>query len=433
MWKSGLAAAFVLLAADAGAQTEADLRAAFEGKEVVVLLDMPGSSSGVDIYPQRRPTMKADSYSREVRQYGVAIRKGGTTMVTKVRVRDEHIEFQLGGGGAASSFIGNMLFRPTPKSQREYTLEIKPDRTAAETAELDNLRRRREAADATAKENAERAEAERRAREGSRFNIRYETRLTAAQMTPDSIRAALKEYVQFAPTSTEPAPKPTGSPAGPPAGVSTPPPPPTPAKDPDAERKTKPLVVMIKGILGDDETIGAGFIVGTANDRLYIATANHVVRRGGAEIKNVLVLFNWLPGEWTEAKLLDSADSNLDLAVLAVENLKRLSADRLAFDRLASAPPAVQQGVLFIGYGGSVSWHTRAAPDAISRLSGETIYFQSAFLVQGDSGGVLVTEDWRILGMLRSVNPGEANALAVQRILDKLREWNYPVALTAAR
>ena len=89
----------------------------------------------------------------------------------------------------------------------------------------------------------------------------------------------------------------------------------------------------------------------------------------------------------------------------------------------------MQQGVFFIGYGGSVAWHTRAAPDAISRLSGETIYFQSAFLVPGDSGGILVSEDWRIVGMLRSDNAGEANALAVARILDKLREWNYPVAL----
>jgi S1-C subfamily serine protease len=425
MWKPWLAAAFILLAADAGAQTEADLRAAFEAKEIVVLLDMPGSSGGVDIYPQRKPTMKASDYYRDVKQHGVAIRKGSATMVTKVRARDEHIEFQLGGGGATASFMTNMLWRPRPKSQREYALEVKPDRTRAETTELENLRKTREAADLADKQKAAQAEAERRASEGSRFNIRYENKLTAAQMTPDSVRAALKEYVQFSTTPPDPTPKPAPGP--------TPPPVTAPVKDPDAERKTRPLVVMIKGMLGEDETIGAGFIVGTANDRLYIATANHVVRRGGAEIKPVRVLFDWLPGEWIDAKLLDSADSGLDLAVLAVENLKRLSADRLIFDRLASAPPVVQQGVFFIGYGGSNAWHTRRAPDAVSRVSGETIHFQSAFLQQGDSGGVLVSEDWRILGMLRSDASGEANALAVQRVLDKLREWNYPVALTGPR
>ena len=418
----GLATTCLLLGVNAAAQTEAELRVAFEGKEVVVKRDMPGSSSGVDVYPQRKPMIKADEWARDLRRYGVSIKKDTATMITKVRVRDEHIEFQLGGGGAGAGFPSGFSIGRPQVSAREYQLQIKTDRTEAENQELEGLRKRREDAERRAKEEADKAEAARRASEGSRFNIRYDTRITAAQMTPDSVRAALQEYVQF--SATPPVTPPT--PAGPAA-------PPAPVKDPQAERKTKPLVVMIKGTLADEDTIGAGFIVGTANDRLYIATANHVVRRGGNEMKGVRVLFDWLPGEWIEAKLLDSADSNLDLAVLAVENLKRLSADHLAFDRLAPAPPTVQQGVFFIGYGGGTAWHTRRAVDAISRVSGETIHFQSAFLVQGDSGGVLVTEDWRILGMLRSDQAGEANALAVQRILDKLREWNFPVTLSAPR
>ena len=423
----GLATACVLLAVNAAAQTEADLRTAFEGKDVLVKRDMPGSSSGVDVYPQRKPMIKADEWARDLRRYGVSIKRDSTIMITKVRVRDEHIEFHLGGGGANTGFAtGISMIRPQ-MSAREYQLQTKPDRTEAENQELEALRRRREEADRRAKEEADKAEAARRASEGSRFNIRYDTKITAAQMTPDSVRAALQEYVQFSLTAPVPT-APASPPAGPPAPTS-PAAPAAPVRDPQAERKTKPLVVMIKGILAEEETIGAGFIVGSANNRLYIATANHVVRRGGNEIKNVRVLFDWLPGEWTDAKLLDSADSSLDLAVLAVENLKNLSADHLTFDRLASAAPTVQQGVFFIGYGGSTAWHTRRAPDAISRVSGETIHFQSAFLVPGDSGGILVTEDWRILGMLRSDQAGEANALAVQRVLDKLREWNYPVAL----
>ena len=425
MWKLALTIACLLFAVDAAAQTEADLRAAFEGKQVLVKMDMPGSSEGVDIYPQRKPTMKADSYVRELNRYGVSIRKNTTTMVTKVRVRDEHIEFQLGGGGASTGGFGPGLRFTVPKSRREFELETKVDRTQQENAELDALRKRREDQDKANKEQAEKAEAQRRASEGSRFNIRYETKLTAAQLSPDAVRAALKEYVQF--ELTEPAPvapsPPASTTSSPPAGPAT------PAKDPQAERKTKPLVVMITGKIGEDDTIGAGFIVGIANDRMYIATANHVVRSGGKEISDLRVLFDWLPGEWTEARLLDSADSNLDLAVIVVPNVKRLSADHLVFDRLAPGAPAVQQGVLFIGYGDAVSWHTRRAPDVISRLSGETIFFQSAFVRPGDSGGILVSEDWRIVGMLRSISAGESNALAVARILDKLREWNYPVAL----
>ena len=423
MWQLALTTACLLFAADAAAQTEADLRAAFESKQVIVKIDMPGSSSGIDIYPQRKPMMKADEYSRELRRYGVSIKKDTTIMVTKVRVRDEHIEFQLGGGGAGTGGLPGGLMFSAPKSRREAELEVKVDRTQQEAQELEALRKRREDADKAAKEQAAKQEAERRATEGSRFNIRFESKPTAAQLTPDAIRAALKEYVQFELTSPAPPPPPIGPTTNAPAGPAA------PVRDPQAERKTKPLVVMITGKIGEDDTIGAGFIVGIGNDRMYIATANHVVRSGGKEITGLKVLFDWLPGEWTEAKLLDSADTNLDLAVIVVQNVKRLSADHLVFDRLAPGAPAVQQGVFFIGYGDSISWHTRRAPDVISRVSGETIYFQSAFVRPGDSGGILVSEDWRIVGMMRSISAGESNALAVARIIDKLREWSYPVAL----
>jgi S1-C subfamily serine protease len=421
------AALLLLSAGTAAAQTEQDLRGAFEGKEIRLKIDMPGSSNGVDVYPQRKPMLKADEWVKELRQYGVAIPKDSTTIVTRVRVRDEHIEFQLGGGGA-SSYGPGVRFVPTRKSAREVELEMKPDRNPREARELEDLMRQRRVADERAKQQAEQAAATRRASEGSRFNIRYETKITPAQLTPDAVRAALKEFVQFE-TMTASPPPPASAPG---AKVELPATP--PAKtivDPDAERLPKQLVVMIKGQIGEEGTVGAGTIVGIRSDRMYIATANHVVRRGGNEIKDVRVLFDWLPGEWTAAKLLDTADHALDLAVLVIENAKRLSADHLVFDRLGAKPPRVGQGVFFIGHGASVTWHTRRAADAISGVSGETIRFQSAFLQPGDSGGVLVSEDWRIIGMLRSDNPGEADALSIQPIIDKLTEWNYPVALKA--
>jgi hypothetical protein len=410
-----LAMSFLLIAASAAAQSEDKLQAAFEGKQVVVKIDMPASSSGVDVQAQRNSALKAEEYYRELQRYGTAITKGTSIIVTKVKVQDKYIEFQLGGGGAGGWNSGPNYI-PLRKSAREVELELKPERTARETDELTGLQRQRMAEDARLqKEAAEAAKKERLAR-GSRFNIRYDTKITPEQLTPDAVRAVLKDYITFegAPTSTtEPS---TGT-----GGV----------RDPSGEQKTKPLVVMIKGQLGEDETIGAGIIIGIRSDRMYIVTANHVVRRGGKESQNVRVLFEWLPGEWRTARLLDSADNGLDLAVLSVENVKSLAADHLVYDRLSAKPPAVQQGVFFIGYGGAESWHTRRAPDAISGVSGETIRFQSSFLVPGDSGGVLVTEDWRIIGMLRSDTGGDANALSMQRILEKLNEWNFPVQLRA--
>jgi S1-C subfamily serine protease len=402
-------AAFVLIAGAAMAQTEDELRGALEGQEVRLKIDMPGSTHGVDVYPQRKPAIKFDEYNNELKRYGVAIKKDGTSRITKVKVRDKHIEFQLDGGGASS--MGAPTWTPTTKSARETELEFKPDRTGDESRELDGLRRRREAEDARSKEEHERAVTAWRTSSGSRFNLRFESKITAAELTPDAVRAALQEYVQFG-----------GGPA-PTAGAA--------AADPQGEKQTAPLVVMIKGELAGDETIGAGIIVGTGNDRMYIVTANHVVRRKGTNIQQLRVLFKWLPGEWTPAKLLETADDGLDLAVLSVENLKSLSADHLKFDRIAPGAPRVQQPVFFVGHGGSETWHTRRAPDAISGVSGDAIRFQSAFLTPGDSGGALVSDGWRIIGMLRSDQAGEANALSMQRIIDKLQEWNYPVTLRA--
>jgi hypothetical protein len=47
------------------------------------------------------------------------------------------------------------------------------------------------------------------------------------------------------------------------------------------------LVVMIQGKIGDAPSVGAGIVVGIGNDRLYIATANHVVRQGPREAESV--------------------------------------------------------------------------------------------------------------------------------------------------
>ena len=59
----------------------------------------------------------------------------------------------------------------------------------------------------------------------------------------------------------------------------------------------KNLVVMIQGTLQEEPTFGAGIVVGEQNNRLYIVTANHVVRRGEEEISDLKIEFYALPGE----------------------------------------------------------------------------------------------------------------------------------------
>lgn len=201
------------LAPSAPAQDEARLREAFEGKMVLVKIDMPATDDGVDVHPRAKPPIDYSAYARRLKQHGTAIRAGQSIMVTKVKVKDKHIEFQLGGGGYGTFGDETSPDIHTPsaeKSAREKELEkavkheTDPARRRAMQRELDDLRREREREDARLR--AEVAEAEERRRElirqraleaGSRFNIRFKERVPADALTPEAVRAALSEYVEF--------------------------------------------------------------------------------------------------------------------------------------------------------------------------------------------------------------------------------------------
>lgn len=134
-------------------------------------------------------------------------------MVTKIRVKSKHVEFQLDGGGygtMSDETSSDVAVSTTPKTKREQNLEAElkretdPVRRRAIKEELDDLRRDREREDA--RNRAEVADAEeqraanirqRRLEGGSRFNIRYRDRLPDDGLTPEGIRAALAEYVTF--------------------------------------------------------------------------------------------------------------------------------------------------------------------------------------------------------------------------------------------
>jgi hypothetical protein len=194
------------------------------------------------------------------------------------------------------------------------------------------------------------------------------------------------------------------------------------------------LVAMIEGRLAGDDTIGAGIIFGLGPDRLFIATANHVVRRGNQEVQNLRVQFRWLPGDRIEAKLQPEIDRSLDLAVLSVATLPELripQSHNLRFDRLADAG-AMKRGdpVYSIGYPNARPWHMRVVPDTISETSSGLLRFESVSLAQGHSGGALLNARGQVVGMIRRDEPPDGEAVSIGRIVGKLREWGYPVHLS---
>ena len=229
----------VAFAVPAQAQTEWDLRQAFEGKFVIVKMDMPATHRGVDLYPDREPSVDFREYSARLREFGVALRVGDRIMVTTVRIKKKNIEFQLGGGGyGVFGDDSGYVYVPTEsKSQREKNLErdIKDerdsDRRRRMQRELDDLRRDRERENSRrqseSRELTERKQsdiASKRLDAGSRFNLWFdEYRLASRGPTPREVRQMLGQFLDFNEGPMAP-PMDTRREMGPP------PPPPPPAR-----------------------------------------------------------------------------------------------------------------------------------------------------------------------------------------------------------
>lgn len=191
---------------------EAELKDFFEGKSVRVRMDMPATQQGIDLYPDARRPINFDDYSARVKSNGIAIRTGDSVLVTRVRVKDKVIEFQLAGGGYGTfgdDTSGTVYTPSTPKSNREKDLEklVRAETDAARKRslqrELDDLRSmraredlRNQTAAAAASEAKKARIADTRLHSGSRFNIRYQNGVPPG-LGPDGVMRALAEYVEF--------------------------------------------------------------------------------------------------------------------------------------------------------------------------------------------------------------------------------------------
>lgn len=208
-----LSALIILSAAgSAPAQTEAELKQYFEGKRVSLKIDMPATKDGVNVYADRARPFDYGDYAAKLRRHGTSIRRGDSAMITKVKVKGKHIEFQLDGGGYG--VMGDEtpgVFAPVAsKSRREKRLEegLKreddPHRRRRLREELDELRREREREDSVNRTIAEQAEEVQRSRieekalrGGSRFNIHFGAAPSGEALTPEKLMRALEEYVDF--------------------------------------------------------------------------------------------------------------------------------------------------------------------------------------------------------------------------------------------
>lgn len=214
------------IAQPAAAQSEARLRSFFEGSSVRVKLEMPGTSEGVDVYPERSQPIDFPRHTSRLKRNGTAIRRGEEVLVTKIRLKRDLIEFQLGGGGYGTFGDDTSPHVSVPvasKSEREKNLERDIPKTTDPVQlrklreELDALKRARQREDARNRTEAEQAQQvkeanirQRRLEGGSRFNLRYEPQVPMEAMTPESVMQALAEYVDFSLMSEPDAARPAG-------------------------------------------------------------------------------------------------------------------------------------------------------------------------------------------------------------------------------
>lgn len=220
-------------------QSEATLKDYFEGRSVKVKIAMPGTDDGIDIYPDAQKPLDYSRHASRLKENGTAIKAGDEAMVTKIKVKDKLIEFQLDGGGYGTLGDETSTTVPvtvTPKTKHEENLEDQlkresdPARRRALKEELDDLEDEREREDARNRASVASAEEtrkanirQRRLEGGSRFNIRYPNGVPPEALGPDAIKAALAAYVDFPGPFAQEAPHeglPVGTDAAPRAGSS---------------------------------------------------------------------------------------------------------------------------------------------------------------------------------------------------------------------
>jgi len=194
--------------------------------------------------------------------------------------------------------------------------------------------------------------------------------------------------------------------------------------------ETEQVVVMIRCSTPNGEQIGAGIIVGAANDRLYIVTANHVVRLGAVGATDIRVELRSRPGEPVPATLTTRFDAGADIAVLSIAAI--VDSTRIPFDRLGDPGALVRgDGVYALGYPQGKPWAINVAPLPVSAVSDTLLTFESSLVTEGHSGGALLNQRSEIVGLLLNVAPPEATARNISQVLDIVRGWKFPVNLRA--
>lgn len=211
----------IVLCFVAGAFAQGDRKAAqarlkqfFEGRRVILKVDMPAARSGIDVSPEKPRQVDFSKIAKHIGEYGISLRTGDRPTVTEVELSKDEIEFQLDGGGygspADSSAEPSLPTYPS-NTKRQYEKDIEAElKTATDSNRIKYLRReldrerdrrdrdyRRDLSEYNrAKSYRDEYVREKRPTRGSRFNLKFKQTDTST-VTPEELMRLLAEYVDF--------------------------------------------------------------------------------------------------------------------------------------------------------------------------------------------------------------------------------------------
>lgn len=168
-----------------------------QGRTVRLKVDMPGDDSGLDVVSGQ---MNIETQRARLAKYGAALRAGQRVAITLVKVKGDHVEVQLGGGGFTNrQFLGLPGFDSVhwgmSAEEKRIRRDISSTRDAARKRRLesdyDRARRRR------VQPLRDKLEREERMRFGSRFNVRFANSKEASAIGAETMVNILHPYVDW--------------------------------------------------------------------------------------------------------------------------------------------------------------------------------------------------------------------------------------------
>ena len=173
------------------------------------------------------------------------------------------------------------------------------------------------------------------------------------------------------------------------------------------------VLINIENRSGQKIGFGSGFLI---DDKGLIATNLHVVTSAA----KAHVVFEFKDGNTAAVKCLRAYDKKSDLAILELDKTppaaKSLALGAKALPAPGDTVTAIghPQGLNFTATNGIVSAIRKATDHATVKPEDDRVWLQStAFIGGGSSGGPLLSETGRVIGINTRVLPGQGISFAV--------------------